>query len=537
MQLFGFEIKRKDEDDLKSFVEKDESDGAVNVTSSGGTAGGSYGMYVDLEGSARSEAELIAKYRSMEQHHEVQKAIEDIVNEAIVVDDDNKVVEIVLDDTDLSANIKKRITEEFDIALELLDFSNKGYDIFQRFYVDGRVKYHAIIDEKSVKEGIQELRYVDPRKLRKIREIKNKKDVATDAVTKVTANEYYIFNDKGFNNKTSTSMGVTDTSIKGVRIAKDSIIEVTSGVMNETNTLILSHLHRAIKPLNQLKMLEDAAVIYRISRAPERRIFYIDVGDLPKAKAEQYLRDMMVKHKNRLVYDASTGEVKDDRKFMTMLEDFWLPRRGDGKSTEITTLPGGASLGEMDDVLYFQKNLYKSLNVPLTRMESETGFSLGRSSEISRDEVKFSKFIRRLRARFSMLFDEVLEKQLVLKNVMTIEEWQAIKNKVRYNFQEDNHFEELKQSEILASRLQTLDAISNYTGDYFSKEWVRKNILLMSDEDIEDMRKQMEEEKETEPDDEMDNEPAAPPPPQPVTIVEPPKPEQPKETPKKKTEQ
>ena len=359
-------------------------------------------------------------------------------------------------------------------------------------------------------------------------------------MTKVTANEYYIFNDKGFNNKTSTSMGVTDTSIKGVRIAKDSIIEVTSGVMNETNTLILSHLHRAIKPLNQLKMLEDAAVIYRISRAPERRIFYIDVGDLPKAKAEQYLRDMMVKHKNRLVYDASTGEVKDDRKFMTMLEDFWLPRRGDGKSTEITTLPGGASLGEMDDVLYFQKNLYKSLNVPLTRMESETGFSLGRSSEISRDEVKFSKFIRRLRARFSILFDEVLEKQLVLKNVMTIEEWQSIKNKVRYNFQEDNHFEELKQSEILASRLQTLDAISNYTGNYFSKEWVRKNILLMSDEDIEDMRKQMEEEKETEPDepdDDMDNEPVAPPPPQPVTIVEPPKPEKPEETPKKKTEQ
>lgn len=309
--------------------------------------------------------------------------------------------------------------------------------------------------------------------------------------------------------------------IKGVRIAKDSIVEVTSGILNETNSLVLSHMHKAIKPLNQLKMLEDAVVIYRISRAPERRIFYIDVGNLPKVKAEQYLREMMVKHKNRLVYDATTGEVRDDRKHMTMLEDFWLPRREGGKGTEITTLSGGQNLGEMDDVLYFQKALYRSLNVPVSRMESETGFSLGRASEISRDELKFNKFINRLRARFSILFDEILEKQLVLKNVMTIEEWQDIKNKIRYDFQEDNHFTELKDAEILRERLQSLDAIQNYVGDYYSKEWVRKNILRMSDEDIEDMEEQIATEKEEEPD-EVD-EPIAPPAPQPVTIVEPPK--------------
>lgn len=512
MQLFGFEIKRKDEQELKSFVEKDTDDGALTVNS-GGIAGGAYGTFLDIEGTAKTEGEIITKYRQMEMHPEVARAIDDIVNDAIVVSDDNKVIELNLDDTKLSDNIKKRVVEEFEEALRLLDFSNRGYETFQRFYVDGRLKYHAIIDEKNPKLGIKELRYVDPRKLRKIREITKTKDNNADATLIQTKNEYYIFNDKSFATK-SGSVGTSDTT-KGIRIAKDSIIEVTSGVVNETNTLVLSHLNKAIKPLNQLRMLEDAAVIYRLARAPERRIFYVDIGNLPKLKAEQYLRDMMTKHKNRLVYDAATGEVRDDRKHMTMLEDFWMPRRNGEKGTEITTLPGGANLGEMDDVLYFQKNLYKALNVPTTRMESETGFSLGRSNEISRDEVKFSKFIRRLRARFSMLFDEILEKQLVLKNVMSIDEWKEIKNKLRYDFQEDNHFEELKKQEILTQRLQTLQAINDYVGVYYSKTWVRKNILQQTDEDIEEIDEQIADE----PDESQDEPPPPPPKPTPVKIV------------------
>ena len=533
MNLFGFEIKRKSEEGLKSFVEKTDDDGAINISSMG-AAGGAYGTFIDMEANSKNEAELVTKYRNMEMHPEVQKAIDDIVNESIIIDDKNSVVEVNLDNVKLSDNIKKRITEEFNFALELLDFSNKGYDIFQRFYVDGRLRFHAVIDESNVRAGIQELRYVDPRKLRKVREIANKKDMQTQVITKQTKNEYYIYSDKGFN----ASMPGTanhNADIKGVRIAKDSIVEVTSGILNENNTIVLSHMHKAIKPLNQLKMLEDAVVIYRISRAPERRIFYIDVGNLPKIKAEQYLREMMVKHKNRLVYDATTGEVRDDRKHMTMLEDFWLPRREGGKGTEITTLAGGQNLGEMEDVIYFQKALYRSLNVPLTRMETENVFGLGKSSEISRDELKFNKFIKRLRARFSILFDHILEKQLVLKNVMTIEEWQEIKNKIRYDFQEDNHFTELKQGEILRERLQSLDAVQNYVGDYYSKEWVRKNILRMSDDDIEEMKKQMATEKDEEPEEEEDGDEEQQqqlPAPQPVAIVEPPKEAAPKPEPK-----
>jgi hypothetical protein len=509
MQLFGFEIKRAEEEskNTPSFVEKTEDDGAITVSATGV---GQFGQaLLDLEGQAKTEAELVTKYRNMEQHPEVQKAVDDIVNEAIVISDRDKVVEINLDDVDLSDNIKKKVTEEFAGVLDLLDFSNKGYDVFNRWYIDGRLNYHVVIDTSSPKKGIHELRNIDPRKLRKVREVQKRKDGQTDTILKEVKNEYYVYNEKGFM-KNAKAPTIDDGSVKGVKIAKDSIIQVTSGILNETNSMVLSHLHKAIKPLNQLKMLEDAAVIYRISRAPERRIFYIDVGNLPKAKAEQYLRDMMVKHKNRLVYDASSGEVKDDRKHMTMLEDFWLPRREGGKGTEITTLPGGQSLGEMDDVLYFQKNLYKSLNVPISRMESDTGFSLGRASEISRDEVKFSKFIRRLRTRFSILFDEILEKQLILKGVMTPEEFKQIKNRIRYDFMEDNHYEELKQTEILRERLQTLRDLEEYVGKYFSQEWVRKNILMQTDEDIEELDKQIEAEVEEEPeeseDDSMQNE-------------------------------
>ena len=504
MKIFGFQIKRQEDEDLKSFVERDDEDGAVSVTAAG--TGGYFGTsYIDMEGAAKNEAELINKYRQMEQHPEVAKAVEDIVNESIVVTDDNKVIDINLDETDLSASIKKRVSEEFQKALELLDFSNRGYDIFNRFYVDGRLRYHAIIDEDNIKEGIKELRYVDPRKLRKIKEIQKSRDNQLDATFKKVKNEYWIFNDTGFSNNKNTKATADYASVKGIRIAKDSIVEVTSGILNESNSLILSHLHKAIKPHNQLRMLEDAAVIYRLARAPERRVFYIDVGNLPKMKAEQYLRDMMVKHKNRLVYDASSGEVRDDRRHMTMMEDFWLPRREGGRGTEITTLPGGQNLGEMDDVLYFQKNLYKALNVPISRLEPEQGFSLGRASEISRDEVKFAKFIQRLRVRFSILFDEILERQLVMKNVMTLEEFKQIKNKIRYDFQHDNHFEELKQSEILRERLQTLRDVEDYVGVYFSREWIRKNILHQSDEDIEYIAKQIEEEKPEEEDEDINN--------------------------------
>ena len=530
MNLFGFEIKRKNEEPLKSFVEKNDDDGAINISSMG-AAGGAYGTFIDMEANSKNEAELVTKYRNMEMHPEVQKAIDDIVNESIIVDDKNSVVEVNLDNVELSDNIKKRITEEFKVALGLLDFSNKGYDIFQRFYVDGRLRFHAIIDESNVRAGIQELRYVDPRKLRKVREIANQKDVQTQVITKQTKNEYYIYSDKGFN----ASMPGTanhNADIKGVRIAKDSIVEVTSGILNENNTLVLSHMHKAIKPLNQLKMLEDAVVIYRISRAPERRIFYIDVGNLPKIKAEQYLREMMVKHKNRLVYDATTGEVRDDRKHMTMLEDFWLPRREGGKGTEITTLAGGQNLGEMEDVIYFQKALYRSLNVPLSRMESENVFGLGKSSEISRDELKFNKFIKRLRARFSILFDMILEKQLVLKNVMSIEEWQTIKNTIRYDFQEDNHFTELKNGEVLIGRLQSLDAIQNYVGDYFSKEWVRKNILRMSDEDVEKIKEEIDTEKNENSEEGVVPEQQRLPAPQPGTAEDPSEEDAPKPEPK-----
>jgi hypothetical protein len=493
-KLFGFEIKRladlKD-DTPASFVPPTDDEGATVVAE-----GGMFGTYVDLEGTARTEAELVTKYREMALQPEVEEAIGDIVNESIVGADD-EIVSLDLDRIDqMSDNLKERIREEFKEVLSLLEFSQRGYDIFRRWYVDGRLYFHAIIDEKNVRAGIKELRYIDPRKIKKIKEVK-KKRVGKDSQVSVTTvkNEYYIFNEKGFLAKGSYSgsSGTSAPGQRGLKIAKDSILHCVSGLMDQNNQLVLSYLHKAIKPLNQLRTLEDASVIYRISRAPERRIFYIDVGNLPKMKAEQYLRDMMVKHKNRLVYDANSGEVRDDRKHMTMLEDFWLPRREGGRGTEITTLPGGQNLGEMDDVEYFQRKLYKSLNVPVSRLDPETGFSLGRASEISRDELKFSKFIDRIRAKFAtQLFNYALEKQLVLKNVMSIEEFDEIKNLINYDFQKDNHFTEMKDAEIYRERIQTLRDMDEYVGRYYSQEWVRKNVLYQSDEDVEDINKQIE---------------------------------------------
>lgn len=509
MKLFGFEITReKDKEELESFVAPNTEDGSLSLAAGTGSL-----SYIDLEGAARTEAELVSRYRSMLQQPEVQQSVDDIVNETVNITYDEKPVEINTDDLELSASIKKKIAEEFDNVLRLLDFSNEGYDIFLKWYVDGRIYYHAVIDENNLSDGIKELRYIDPRKIRKIREFEKVKigDGAQAYYISKIKNEYFLFNEQGFMAQNQMNRTVqNEPYVQGLKIAKDSIVHCTSGLLNENSNIIISHLHKAYKPLNQLRMMEDSAVIYRITRAPERRVFYIDVGNLPKMKAEQYLKSMMTNHKNRLVYDASTGEVRDDRKFMTMTDDFWLPRRGDsGRGTQIDTLAGGQNLDQIEDIQYFQRRLYKSLNVPISRMESETMFNLGRASEITRDEVKFSKFVRRLRAKFSILFDRILEKQLILKNIITPEEWVDIKDKIRYDFQLDNQFEEFKQAEILRERFTLVRDVDEYVGTYISRAYVRKKILQLSDEDIEEIRKEIEKEKKEEPgadDDDEDNE-------------------------------
>ena len=480
MKLFGFEIKRPvQEVQPQSFTPRQEDDGAVMVA-----AGGMYGTYVDLEGSAKTEAELVTKYRDMINQPEVDQAVDDIVNEAIINEPGDEPVEINLDNTELTPNLKKIITDEFQVIKKLLNFKSQSYDIFRRFYVDGRLYYHAIIDEKDITSGIKELRYIDPRKIRKIKEIKKKKDTKIDVTLQSIANEYYLYSDKGFHSNGINNTGASTTT-NGVRIAKDSIVHVTSGLMDVNNNVVLSHLHKAIKTLNQLRTLEDATVIYRISRAPERRIFYIDVGNLPKMKAEQYLRDMMQRHKNRVVYDSASGEIRDDRKFMTMLEDYWLPRREGNRGTEITTLPAGQNLGELTDVNYFQKKLYRALNVPSSRLEAEQTFNVGRSTEISRDEVKFAKFVNRLRLKFSALFLKSLEKQLVLKGVMTLDEWKEIVQDISFDFARDNYFSELKDLDIMRERVAIMRDMDDFAGKYVSHTWMRKNILRQTDEEIE----------------------------------------------------
>jgi hypothetical protein len=491
-ELFGFTIARKKQEDqqenLPSIVSPTQEDGAIEIA-----PGGAYGTYVDLEGKAKNEGELVTKYRQMALQPECDSAVQDVVNEAIVVTEDSGPVEIVLDKLDYPENIKKKIHEEFEAIVKLLDFNNNAYDLFRKWYVDGRLYHHIVIDEKNPRQGIKDLRYIDPRKIRKIKEALKEKDARTGATVFKGMNEYYLYNAGGVN---------SSNQAQGVKIAKDSISYCHSGLLDERNSMIYSYLHKAIKPLNQLRMLEDAVVIYRLARAPERRVFYIDVGNLPKMKAEQYMRDMMVKHKNKLIYDASTGEVRDDRKFMTMLEDFWLPRREGGRGTEITTLPGGQSLGEMDDVDYFRRKLYKSLNVPITRMDAENQFNLGRASEITRDELKFNKFVMRLRNRFSILFSDLLEIQLALKGVITRGEWKEMKQDIHYDFQEDNHFTELKETEIMQGRLQILGDVDNFVGKYFSEDWIRKNVLRMTEEEIKDEQKQIDKEADEAPDEE-----------------------------------
>jgi len=491
-ELLGFEFKRIKKDiDLKSFTpSQDIDDGAVVVA-----AGGAYGTYVDLDGTVRSEAELVTRYREMSIVPECDSAIDEIVNEAISIDTEN-LISLNLENSNISENIKKVMRDEFKICLNVIQFNKFAYEIFRRWYIDGRLYYHVLIDEKNPKEGIKELRFIDPRKIRKVREIQNKRgshNQPNESELTKTVNEYYVYNDKGFNygNK------AIGTSTTGLKVAKDSILHVVSGLTDNQGKMVLSYLHKSIKALNQLSTLEDALVIYRLARAPERRIWYIDVGNLPKMKAEEYVRDIMVKHKNRLIYDASTGNVRDDRKFMTMLEDYWLPRREGGRGTEVTTLPGGQNLGQMDDVLYFQKKFLQALNVPVSRLNSDALYSIGRATEITRDELKFTRFIIRLRARFSHLFIEMLKKQLILKGIITLDDWEIIHNDVKFDFAKDNYFAELKDSEISQGRLQLAAGFQQFSGKYYSHDWIRKNILRQTDENIADQDRYIEDENQS----------------------------------------
>ncbi len=486
LRLFGFEIKRakdKSAEKLQSIVPPTDDDGAGYVTASGSH----YGTYVNLgEGDhSKDNHQNIRQYRAVAIHPEVDAAIEDIVNESIT-NSEGSPVSLILDDVEgLSDQLKKVINEEFDTICSMLKFTDLGHDIFRRWYVDGRIYHHLVVDEKNLKAGIQEIRPIDASKIRKVKEVKKKKDSVTGATLVENVNEFYIYQEK------------PGQQAQGVRLSNDSVSYVTSGLLDETRKKVVSYLHKALKPINQLRMMEDSLVIYRLARAPERRIFYIDVGNLPRGKAETYMKDIMSRYRNKLVYDANTGNIRDDRKHMSMLEDFWLPRREGGRGTEITTLPGGENLGQIDDILYFQKKLYRSLNVPINRLEPEAQFNLGRATEITRDELKFQKFVDRLRRRFSMLFTEVLKKQLVMKSIITEEDWDNWKQDIHVDYVRDNHFTELKDAEILQNKLQTLDNMQQYVGDYFSKEWVMKNVLYLDDDAIEDMKKQIDDEEKS----------------------------------------
>ena len=486
-QLFGYSLERakKGQATGPSFVRKESDDAATPIA-----GGGFFGTSIDLDGSYKDENDLIRRYREMSIHPECDRAIDDVVNEAIAGEIDDTPVDVELSNLKVSSGIKKKIREEFFNVLRLLDFDKKAYDIFRRWYIDGKLYYHKVIDVQNPRRGITELRYVDPRKIRKVIEMENKKDrqfvdpKTMESQLAPRSAEYYIYNPKGLRG--------LETS--GVKIAPDAIAFAHSGLKDMNKNVIMSHLHKAIKALNQLRMIEDSLVIYRLSRAPERRIFYIDVGNLPKQKAEQYLREVMSRYRNKLVYNADTGEIRDDRKMMSMLEDFWLPRREGGRGTEITTLPGGQNLGELEDVKYFQKKLYRALNVPESRLESESTFNLGRAAEITRDEVKFQKFVTRLRKKFSELFHDLLKTQLVLKGIITLEEWDDMSEHIQYDFIADNYFSELKEKEILNERLALLQQMDPYAGKYFSLEYLRRQILRHTDSEMNEIDKQIEKE-------------------------------------------
>ena len=482
--LLGFQITRNNTDLGKpaeakqAFTVSSPDDGTTTIS-----AGGHFGQYMDMEVTAKNDIDLIKRYREIAQHPECDMAIEDIINEVIVSDERDASVSVSLDKLLVSDNIKMKVRDEFDEVLRLLNFDEKGHDIFRRWYVDGRIYFHKVIDPKSPRKGLTEIRYIDPRKIKKVREVTKKRDTQGKGVEMIEATaEWFVYNEKGISAANTNS---------GLKISPDSITYVTSGVIDQTKNMVMGHLHKAIKPTNQLRMIEDAVVIYRIVRAPERRIFYVDVGNLPKVKAESYLRDVMARYRNKLVYDASTGEVRDDRKHMSMLEDFWLPRREGAKGTEVQTLSGGQNLGEISDVEYFQKKLYQSLNVPMSRLDADNGFNMGRAAEITRDELKFTKFVQRLRKRFTGVFNDILKTQLVLKGIITIEDWVNIKEHIQYSFLKDGYFAELKNAEILRERISLAQEVSPYVGKYYSVEFVRKNILQQSDEDIIEIDRQI----------------------------------------------
>jgi len=483
-ELFGFKFERaKDSGSQEKFTEPSSEDGTIEVA-----GGGFYSTHLNTDGRERTEMDLVRRYRDISQQPECDSAIEDIVNEGIVSNEKDAAVAIELDRLMMPEKIKTRIREEFDTVLQLLDFDTKGHDIFRRWYVDGRIFYHKVIDKNNPKKGIQELRYIDPKKIKKVKQVKKNLKKGSQIELIKNVQEYYMYNDKGLASGTS----------QGIKIAPDSITYVPSGLIDQNKGHVLSYLHKAIKPVNQLRMIEDSLVIYRVSRAPERRIFYIDVGNLPKIKAEQYLKDVMSRYRNKLTYDASTGEIRDDRNHMSMLEDFWLPRREGGRGTEITTLAGGSNLGEIDDITYFKQKLFRSLNVPISRLEAESGFSLGRSTEITRDELKFTKFVQRLRKKFTPVFTDVLKTQLILKGVITLEDWKKISQHIQYDFLQDGHFAELKAAELMRDRIDMLGSIESYIGTFYSKNWVQKNVLNLTDHEIENMQKEIDLEAEIE---------------------------------------
>jgi hypothetical protein len=505
-ELFGYTLSRsggkaaptENQQELSanaSFAPPQFDDGALPISS-----GVYFSSYMDFDGGIKATSDMIRKYREMALYPEVEMAIDDICNESIVYEDNKNPVEIQIDQKTISPKIREKIEVEFSEILRLLKFQDRGYEMFRKWYIDGRLYFHKIVDKENPKKGLVEIRPIEATHIRKVRNVVKKKDKKTDADLVSRVDEFFIYNEREETSSTTAAFSVAGP-MKGVRIAPDSICYVHSGLFDSGKKRVLSYIHKALKPLNQLKMIEDAVVIYRLSRAPERRVFYIDVGSLPKQKAEQYLKEIMNRYRNKLVYDASTGELKDERRHMTMLEDFWMPRREGGKGTEVTTLPGGQNLGQMDDVLYFQKKLYKSLNVPTSRLETDqNGFNMGRQAEITRDELKFFRFIERLRKKFSELFMELLKTQLILKGVITKDDWEYLQQSIRFNYRKDSYFTEAKENEILTNRLNLVNSADPYLGKYFSKRFIQKNILRMSDDEIADVGNEIEGEKQTDPD-------------------------------------
>ena len=482
MQIFGYKIEKSTASQTeKSFVAPTDDGGVETIR-----AGGYYGTYIDIDGTANNEIELIRKYREISMMADIDTAIDDIVNDSIANLDDEAPVKIDLDEVDLSKNIKKMVQAEFETLLNMLDFNLRAQDYFRHWYIDGRLFFHKVVDTANLKKGLADIRYIDPRKIKKMREILKEKDTKTGVEFIKEIKEYFIYNERGLvPNKTFTpAASISSTAGATMRIEKDSICFVPSGLKDMDRNMPLSFLHKAIRPANQLRMMENAAVIYRITRAPERRVFYVDVGNLPKIKAEQYLKGIMNQYRNKIVYDSNTGEIRDDKKFMSMLEDFWLPRREGGRGTQIETLPGGENLGQIQDVDYFQRKLYQALNVPISRQQQQSGLNFGRAAEINRDEWKFTKFIARLRRRFSLMFDDLLKTQLILKGIITEADWESIKYKIQYNFATDAYYTESKEQQILQSRIEILNGMANYIGSLYSKEYVQKNILKLTDDEI-----------------------------------------------------